>query len=470
MRADSRFASPSFLAVLSGRISGQLQKMGILVGLCGVLAASVLGTCGTASAQTKTATATTLAVTSGGNAVTTVASGSVVTLTAQVNAGATALTAGQVKFCDASVTYCTDIHVLGTAQLTSAGTATVKFRPGIGSHNYKAVFAGTNTYAGSSSASTAIEATGTIPPLATATTINQTGSWGTYTLSATVTETRNTAPPTGAVSFLDTNHNNAILGTGALGEATRGVTWSTVNSNAPSVAGVTYAVADLNRDGIPDLFVKDYFGTYDVLLGNGDGTFTVTGSPFGPSSETGSFIIGDFNNDGIPDVAAIDGNYYAPNTTITIFLGNGDGTFTASGSSPALGFNPTSIATADINGDGDADLIIVEQGSSTSSNGQVVIFFGNGDGTFTQASSATSIASTGSSIIPADLNRDGKIDLVLTGVGSTGITILLGNGDGTFTTIAGPGQLGESMPALADDFRTFLIFPAGAHAEHAAQA
>ena len=463
MRADSRFASPSFLAVLSGRISGQLQKMGILVGLCGVLAASVLGTCGTASAQTKTATATTLAVTSGGNAVTTVASGSVVTLTAQVNAGATALTAGQVKFCDASVTYCTDIHVLGTAQLTSAGTATVKFRPGIGSHNYKAVFAGTNTYAGSSSASTAIEATGTIPPLATATTINQTGSWGAYTLSATVTETGNIVPPTGAVSFLDTNNGNAVLGTGNLGSATRGVAWTNVNTSAPSVAGVTYAVADLNRDGIPDLFVKDYFGTYDVLLGNGDGTFTVKGSPFGPSSETGSFIIGDFNNDGIPDVAAIDGNYYAPNTTITIFLGNGDGTFTASGSSPALGFNPTSIATADINGDGDADLIIVEQGSSTSSNGQVVIFFGNGDGTFTQASTATSVVSTASSIIPADLNRDGKIDLVLTGVGSTGITILLGNGDGTFTTIAGPGQLGESMAAVADvnnDGIPDLVFPA----------
>jgi sugar lactone lactonase YvrE len=278
-----------------------------------------------------------------------------------------------------------------------------------------------------------------------------------------VTETGNTAPPTGAVSFLDTNHSNAILGKGTLGSATRGVAWSTVNSSAPSVAGVSYAVADLNGDGIPDLFVKDYFGTYDVLLGNGDGTFTVKGSPFGPSSETGSFIVGDFNNDGIPDVAAINAAEYAPTGNVTIFLGNGDGTFTVEGSSPTLGYNPTAIATADINGDGNADLILVQQSSSTSSSGQVVIFVGNGDGTFTQASSTTTVASVAYSILPADLNGDGKIDLVLTSVGSTGNTILLGNGDGTFTISAGPGQSSESMMAVADvnnDGIPDLVFPA----------
>ena len=118
------------------------------------------------------------------------------------------------------------------------------------------------------------------------------------------------------------------------------------------------------------------------------------GSPFGPSSETGSFIVGDFNNDGIPDVAAINAAEYAPTGNITIFLDNGDGTFTVAGSSPALDYNPTAIATADVNGDGNADLIVVQQGSSTSSNEQVVIFLGNGDGTFTQASSTTSISNS----------------------------------------------------------------------------
>jgi hypothetical protein len=82
---------------------------------------------------------TTLAVTSGGSTVTTVAAGSVVTLTATVTVGGTPTTPGQVNFCDATATYCTDIHLLGTAQLAANGTATLKFRPGVGSHSYKAV-------------------------------------------------------------------------------------------------------------------------------------------------------------------------------------------------------------------------------------------------------------------------------------------------------------------------------------------
>jgi sugar lactone lactonase YvrE len=398
----------------------------------------------------KTATAITLTVTSEGIPESSVASGTVVTLTAKVTTGATPVTPGLVNFCDATAAYCEDIHIVGTAQLTSAGTAAIKFRPGIGSHSYKAVFVGTNTYATSASGASALAVTGAIAPLATAATINQTGSWGAYALSATVTEAGNTAPPTGTVSFLDTNHGNAVLGTGTLGSATRGVAWTSANTSAPNLAGVSYSVADLNGDGIPDLFVEDYFGTYDVFLGNGDGTFTEKGSAFGPSSETGGFIVGDFNNDGIPDVAAINASYYAPNNTITIFLGNGDGTFTVAGSSPALGYNPTAIATADINGDGIADLIVVQQGTSSSSGGQVVIFFGNGDGTFTQAPSTTSVPSVVSSVLPADLNGDGHVDLVVSGSGGSGVTILLGKGDGTFTSVAGPTQSGEATVAVAD--------------------
>jgi hypothetical protein len=353
-----------------------------------------------------------------------------------------------VNFCDALAKYCTDINILGSAQLTRVGTAVMKFRPGIGSRSYKAVFLWTNTYSGSSSSASALTVTGTIPKLATGATISQTGSWGAYALSAAVTETGNIAAPTGTVSFLDTNHGNAILGKGMLGAATRGVNWTTVNTSAPNLAGVSYAVADLSGDGIPDLFIEDYFGTYDVFLGKGDGTFTVKGSAFGPSSETGSFVLGDFNNDGIPDVAAINAVEYAPNNTITIFLGNGDGTFTVAGSSPAIGMNPGGIATADVNGDGNADLVVSQTDSS--GNGEIVVFFGHGDGTFTTASSPTSVSSDAASIIPADINGDGKIDLVLSGNGGSGITILLGNGDGTFSVVSGPTQAGEATASVAD--------------------
>jgi hypothetical protein len=408
----------------------------------------MLGASETAPAQARTATTTTLAVTSSNGPVTTVPSGAVVTLTATVKAGSSLVSPGQVNFCDASAKYCTDIHLLGTEQLSGTGTVVFKFRPGIGKHSYKAVFSGTKTYAGSSSSASALAVTGAFPPLGTAETINQTGSWGVYALSATVTETGNTAPPTGTVSFLDKNHGNAVVGAGMLGSATRGLAWTNVNTSAPSLAGVYYAVADLNRDGIPDLFVEDYFGTYDVFLGNGDGTFAAKGSAFGPSSETGSFILGDFNNDGIPDVAAIHSSYSGSGSTITIFLGNGDGTFTVAGSSPAIGMNPGGITTADINGDGNADLVVSQMDST--GKGEIAVFFGHGDGTFTQSSSPNSVGSTAASIIPADINGDSNIDLVLTGLGQSGITILLGKGDGTFTVVAGPTQAGEATASVAD--------------------
>ena len=92
-------------------------------------------------------TVTTLAISSGGQATTSVSSGSVVTLTATVSTGTTPVTVGQVKFCDAAVSYCTDIHLLGLAQVTSAGTAVFKYVPSVGSHSYKAVFVGTKNAA-----------------------------------------------------------------------------------------------------------------------------------------------------------------------------------------------------------------------------------------------------------------------------------------------------------------------------------
>ncbi|HEY3706167.1 MAG TPA: FG-GAP-like repeat-containing protein [Terracidiphilus sp.] len=394
-------------------------------------------------ATAKPVTATTLAVTSGGNTVSSVAAGSVITLTAKVQAGSATVMPGQVNFCDAAAKSCTDIHLLGSAQLTSAGIATLKLRPGIGSHSYKAVFAGTGTYASSASASSTLTATGTIPPLSTATYIAQTGNWGAYQLSASVTEVGNTAAPTGTVSFLDQNHSDAVLGAGTLGTASRGVLWSTVQSSAPNLAAVNFIPADLNGDGIPDLFVKDYFGTYDVLLGKGDGTFTAGASTFGPASQSDAFVLGDFNNDGIPDAAAIDSDYFTSKNSLTVFLGNGDGTFTTSPSSPDLGMSPNAIAAADINGDGNIDLAVSQINSSGAQ--QLVILFGNGDGTFTAASAPVATASPYiNSIIPADIDGDGNIDLVLSGT-----SILMGKGDGTFTSVQGPAQ-GVWEPVVAD--------------------
>ena len=78
------------------------------------------------------ATATSLSVAAGGSAATSVSSGTVVTLTASVANGSTPITTGQVDFCDATANYCTDVHLLGAVQLTSGGTAVLRFRPAPG--------------------------------------------------------------------------------------------------------------------------------------------------------------------------------------------------------------------------------------------------------------------------------------------------------------------------------------------------
>src|SRR5271170_3477404 len=149
---------------------------------------------------------TALAVTSGGSTVTTVASGSVVTLTATVTAGGTPTTPGQVNFCDATAKYCTDLHLLGTAQLTANGTATLKLRPGVGSHRYKAVLAEPVSFRPSASFSSplTVRAAAVTAPVATTTYLEPGGVPNIFSLTASVPGNGN-ALPTGMVSYLDTS-------------------------------------------------------------------------------------------------------------------------------------------------------------------------------------------------------------------------------------------------------------------------
>ncbi|WP_353072051.1 FG-GAP-like repeat-containing protein [Tunturiibacter gelidoferens] len=429
-------------------------------------------------------TITTLSVTSGGNAVATVASGSVVTLTATVVAGSTPVTPGQVNFCDATAKFCTDIHLLGTAQLTANGTATLKFRPGVGSHSYKAVLAepaglGLSASAASSLTVTASQGTG---QLATTTYLEAGGVPNIFSLTATVPGNGNTLP-TGMVSFVDASNGNAVLGTAALtSETGAGFGGSSLLPVASQNTGNTVLTADFNGDGIPDLVILG--SGISVLLGNGDGTFTAA---LNPSSDLpGAIAVGDFNGDGIPDLAVApafdEGNS-------EVLLGNGDGTFTNGSGSLGNGNGTTtsdSIAVGDFNGDGKLDLVE----ACTSVNEQpcnlLLILFGNGDGTFTSSfaplaffgsqsmavgdfngdgqpdlavtnsgangvnvflnrdgglSAMPAIPATGgspTSIAAADFNGDGKLDLAVANSGSNNVTILLGNGDGTFTAAASP--------------------------------
>ena len=162
-------------------------------------------------------TTTSLAITSGGAAVSSVAAGSPVNLTATVTLGGAAVHPGQVKFCNAAAPRCENGAVLGTAQLSASGTATIKIRParGTGSQSYSAIFLPTSQAATSTSAVAALTVTGTLLGSTTAYSSTLGGGQGNYTISAQVTGS-SYVPPSGLLSFLDSSNNNAVVGTATL--------------------------------------------------------------------------------------------------------------------------------------------------------------------------------------------------------------------------------------------------------------
>jgi hypothetical protein len=182
--------------------------------------------------------------------------------------------------------------------------------------------------------------------------------------------------------------------------------------------------ADLNHDGKLDLALADLNGLY-ILLGNGDGTFrtpvlyTTTCIP--------TFVTtGDFNGDHKLDLLV---TYSSGNCLyVSVFLGNGDGTFQPTPINTTTSYLPVGTAVGDFNGDGKLDIAIGEQFGTLS---QVEIMLGNGNGTFSPGA-IYPVGSFPTDVIAADFRNNGKLDLaVATLYGYT--TVLLGNGDGTFT-------------------------------------
>jgi trimeric autotransporter adhesin len=400
-------------------------------------------------------TTTSLSVASAGSPVTTVTAGSVVTLTATVTAGSSPVGPGQINFCDAKAKYCTDIHLLGTAQLTNAGTATLKLSPGVGSHSYKAVFVGTTASAASASTASALVVTGFYQTIST---IAASGNPGNYTLTATVSG-NGSASPTGTISFLDTSNSNQSLAVAPLTPVAAGLNLLSPYAISFFAGGpANFVVGDFNGDGIPDMASPD--GDVSVGLGNGDGTFTpgIGGTVTPGFGFQAGMAAGDFNGDGKLDVAIASYNIpvYTDATypgTVAVLLGDGGGGFaqvsTSPINSPANGDEPEgplAIVTGDFNGDGNLDLAVVNPSSNT-----VTILLGHGDGTFIAAASPAT-GNGPSAIAVGDFNGDGKADLAVTNSGSNTVSILLSNGDGTFTAAASPATDKNPKSVAVGDF------------------
>ena len=213
------------------------------------------------------------------------------------------------------------------------------------------------------------------------------------------------------------------------------------------------ATGDFNGDGNLDLAIATSncpsypscgAGTVSIVLGNGDGTFQAP-SHFSTGTATDPYAVavGDFNGDKILDLAVAN---YATNT-VSVMLGVGDGTFPTHADYP-VGSEPTSVVIGDLNGDGKLDMVVSNFHTNT-----VSVLLGNGDGTFKPAVSYTT-GNGPTSVALADFNGDRKLDLVVVNETDNDVSVLLGNGDGTFKSgVAYPtGVGGNPLSVAVGDF------------------
>jgi hypothetical protein len=186
-----------------------------------------------------------------------------------------------------------------------------------------------------------------------------------------------------------------------------------------SVPNTSPIMGDFNGDGRTDLI--NVSGTQiTVSLGQANGLFHVVTTALRVPFNDGHFNVGDVNRDGKPDLIL---NYF---DHLEVWLGNGDGTFTYSNSIELTNVVSDFVAVvADLDGDGNGDVILAPDANVAAALGPLAIFFGSGDGTF-QPPIFVPVSHRYSWITVADLNADGKPDLVMTDGASIAVMMNLG--------------------------------------------
>jgi uncharacterized protein (TIGR03437 family) len=207
------------------------------------------------------------------------------------------------------------------------------------------------------------------------------------------------------------------------------------------------AIGDFNGDGIADLVT----GT-DLALGNGDGTFQPPGRiDLGPNTLIYGLSVAaaDLNGDGKTDFLVVGyfENYVNPG--LIVVLGNGDGTF-----QPPMFFGmfyrPVLLTLGDFNADGKIDVAVGDAGRGPDSS-SISVLLGNGDGSFQPATMVDS-GNIPQALVVGDFNGDGIVDLAIAVAGTSRVFILPGNGDGTFQSAANYDAAGPAMALVAEDF------------------
>jgi uncharacterized protein (TIGR03437 family) len=229
------------------------------------------------------------------------------------------------------------------------------------------------------------------------------------------------------------------------------------SANLPSVCEAAYITAgNFTGAASPDLLAVCALGGVVVLPNGGAGTFGPPRSTLLPAPAwVGNLLLGsihpaiaDFNGDGHLDIAvpAFGDDILTASGGWYLLLGKGDGTFQPPTTLPFTGVLPLSLAAGEFNGDGKPDLVAVTVDSS--GNAQLEFAAGNGDGTFVSPTTLSLPSTIGSLILPADINGDGKLDLVFAGsslisnisvllgststLGASAVSVFLGDGKGGF--------------------------------------
>src|SRR5262245_35873623 len=216
------------------------------------------------------------------------------------------------------------------------------------------------------------------------------------------------------------------------------------------------ASADFNGDGAPDLAVAISRGrAVAILIGNGAGGFTAApGSPVAVGGTPKTVLAAQVSGDGRPDLVVPVADSTGRVTGIEILLGDGSGGFAQAPGSPdqLLAGKTLSIAAADLNGDGKADL-----GVANTNRNELSLLRGDGTGRFATAETIASVRGP-HAITTGDFDGNGKPDLAA--LTSNGVAILLGDGSGAFHAAPGSPVPGSYQLVVADlngDGRSDLV-------------